>query len=253
MKFYTSLPQQFINKEFLDPQLGEDYDKQYFTRNIVGKLPVKRRNLDSEFQHTKSRYDYYKPMDMCNTDDIYDWIKQINFGWADLVVMSDYCKGIFGHKNSNRIASFDKIVEHVIVNSKLCIVDTKNPNLDIYTGSDYIKLNNAELEAVKECYGEQNLEEHVAPHKLIVTCGREDTRLLYCDNDKETNEIKTFDIRKNPLRIETSSILDTVGSGDAFVAGFAWGLLEHEGGAVSAIAEGHSMAFRSLTRLGAQW
>lgn len=233
--FYTTLPLT------LQPLLEAPFDVQHtFNANPMGKLSVKRRYIDHEFNHMLSRHDYYKPMSACSNKDVLDWVRTINFGDADIVVISDYMKGLVCKEVAN----------HIIANAKAVVVDTKNPDVDMYIGADYIKLNHQEFINIHEFYGMDDVAEHLVDHKLIVTCGSDDTR--YIHSQLEDNEVKGYDIRIPTKKVDPNHILDAVGCGDAFVAGFVWGLLQNDS-IPHAIDEGHFMANQSLYKLGAIW
>jgi D-beta-D-heptose 7-phosphate kinase/D-beta-D-heptose 1-phosphate adenosyltransferase len=214
------------------------YKSELFNNNPKGIMSVKQRHVHVDTLYTNSRYDYSIAMDMCSEDDIYNWVKMLSFD-ADLTIISDYRKGLFNSP---------KVISHVIANSQRVIVDTKNPNLDLFLGADFIKLNQQEFQDVQEFFGD-DMEESIITHKLIITRGDGDTLFIETDiEDKTITEIKI------PIdKADQETIVDTIGAGDAFMAGFAWGLVKSNFKAIPSIQEGHRMANINLQKLGASW
>ncbi len=208
---------------------------------LNGRFSVKERHAHFETLHVNARYDYYRAAPSCSQNDVYEWIKGLNFGFADLVVISDYRKGLLT----------DKVVRHIIANSKQTLIDTKNPNLDVYVGANYIKLNLQEFTDAREFYGndDDKLAEALAIHNVIVTRGSGDT--LFITTDPEDRNI--MEIKVPIKKIDQEHIVDAIGCGDAFVAGFSWGILQYPDSPIRAIDEGHFMANANLTKPGASW
>jgi len=233
--FYSIVPEQFHN------MISENiFHKNLFTKNTSGLFSVKQRYSHYTSFETYCRFDYMVDMGKCTSDDIYSWVKTLNFD-SDLVIMSDYMKGMFATK---------KVIEHIIANSKYTIVDTKNPELEMFFGADYIKLNKSEWNAVQVFRSHSNdVYEYIAPFKTIVTQGIDDT--LYMEIDLNSKELSVISI---PIEAsDPNMVVDAVGCGDAFVAGFAWALLDGNNDIVTSIKEGHKMAKISTSNLGVQW
>jgi D-beta-D-heptose 7-phosphate kinase/D-beta-D-heptose 1-phosphate adenosyltransferase len=242
VRFYTAMPREYISNAMLEPDLLENGSA---AGSIIpvsphGRWSVKRRYVMDETNRTLERHDYYKPMEKCEDKDVLEWVRHVDFGWADLVVMSDYRKGFFSKE----------VITHIIANSKMTVVDTKNPDLDMFVGADFIKLNFQEYMNVHGFYGVDDVAEHLVAHKLVVTRGSDDTLLIY--SEIEDGEVTGFEVKIPAQKEDPDNILDTVGCGDAFVAGFAHGLLE-TGSPHKAIELGHWLAHVSISKLGAIW
>ena len=239
--FYTALP---INYR---QYISDNISYKCCDGNLKGVLDIKQRQavdifstkeeIGTETARIKDRYDYRVPVAKYAENDIYEFVKNINFHDADMVVISDYRKGFFTKK----------ILQHIIANSKLVIVDTKNPVLEDYIGANYIKLNLSEYIEITNLYSDK-LDEITSMFKMIVTRGALST--VYAVPEIEDKTV--MEISVDVEHVEQQYIRDTIGAGDAFVAGFTSGLLD-TGDAVAAIKEGHKMAAIKLAHFGTQW
>jgi len=235
VEFYTILQDDF--KDLVHENI---FRFENFNRSPHGKLSIKQRHVHFETLYTNGRFDYYRSMPKCTEQEVYEWVKTINFADADVVVLSDYIKGLFSAKT----------IQHIVAHSKVVIVDTKNPELDTYIGADFIKLNEHEFKNVQDYYGAKDYLEHIAPFKMIITMGEKKTMLI--ETDLEDGSV--FDQRVDIRKMDPEYIVDTVGCGDAFMAGVAWSLAENGyDKPIQAINAGHEMSHISLSKMGATW
>ena len=127
---------------------------------------------------------------------------------CDIILLSDYEKGFFSRY------LIKKIIDIAKLNSKLVIVDPKNPDFNIYSGVDIITPNLKELSSVfgKKYLNTQNI---IKNAKIIiqkmrigeVLVTRSENGMTYVNNKKFIN-----------FKARTKKAVDVTGAGDTVIA-----------------------------------
>ncbi|MFH0702392.1 MAG: D-glycero-beta-D-manno-heptose-7-phosphate kinase [bacterium] len=167
---------------------------------------------------------------------IYKISEIINF--VDLVLLSDYAKGVLTH------SLIEKIIKLAKINNKPVLIDPKGLDFTKYTGTTLITPNKFEAEqATKspentppEILAELVFNQVKAEHVLI-TLG-ENGVLLYSDN-----EVKT-------IPAVTSEVYDVTGAGDSLISAVALGILASDGDFETSVILGNYAAGIAVRKIG---
>lgn len=81
-----------------------------------------------------------RPVQECTRTKMLDYVARYISEW-DAVVLSDYCKGVFGNPDFVR-----RIIRICSENHVIVAIDSKSQNIDAFENADFVKPNNLELE-----------------------------------------------------------------------------------------------------------
>ena len=137
------------------------------------------------------------------SQNMYDKIKNFNYGIYDAIVISDYDKGLLG----------EKMIKSIAHDHPLVFMDTKKRISEWAWNVKYIKINE------KEFKENQDYLMYKHPNDVIVTLGKNGAK-RYC-NDNGTCRTEMYpNINEHPVR-------DLTGAGDTFFAGLVAKFLEN--------------------------
>lgn len=151
---------------------------------------VKTRFVDEQRKKQLMRLDNRLKFEDIHIEEISDFLKYVNFSNLDVIIVSDYQKGIVNSVLLDKLKNNDP--------NTAVFVDTKNPDLSVWN-----EINNC---VIKVNHIEYSKRKKNTIHPLVVTTGSKGAMLI--ENGKET-------------AFPTKSVKDpeVTGAGDVFICG----------------------------------
>lgn len=199
-------------KELLTVLMDENADTRGIVTDIDRPTTVKTRIIAGSHQIVRIDREINDPISKDCEDDLFNRIMPI-FKDVDLVLFSDYNKGVLSHSLCSRIISYCKTID------KKVLIDPKGLDFAKYKGAFIIKPNKKELaQAVKfEKIGSTSDLQKAAAALFELT----NAAYLVVTLSEEGIAILTEDTYKL-LEVKATEVFDVTGAGDTVLATLAY-------------------------------